>query len=96
MSLLNIPETSIIVQFVNENYVVLQEKSLDGNEPIIFDYILPGKYYVRFVYDENKNGKWDSGNFLERRTPEKILYYPSLIEVNSNWSLNETFSFESK
>jgi uncharacterized protein (DUF2141 family) len=91
MTLVNVPQTSIIVQLVNENYTVLQENYLTENEPVLFDYIVPGNYYVRIVYDENKNGKWDSGNFLERRAPEKIIYYPSKIEVNTIWSLNETF-----
>ena len=91
MTLVNMPQIPIIVQFVNEKYTVLQEKYLTQNEPVLFDYIIPGKYYVRIVYDENENGKWDSGNFLERIAPEKIIYYPSKIEVNTNWSLNETF-----
>jgi hypothetical protein len=94
MTFVNAPQTPIIVQFVNEQYKVLQEKQLTENEPVLFDYIVPGKYYVRIVYDDNDNGKWDSGNFLERRSPEKILYYPSKIEVNANWSLNETFILE--
>jgi uncharacterized protein (DUF2141 family) len=94
MTLVNAPQTSIIVQFVNENYKVLQEKHLTENKSVLFDYIAPGNYFVRIVYDENENGKWDSGNFLERRAPEKIIYYPSKIEVNTNWSLNETFILE--
>ena len=93
MTFVNVPQTPIIVQFVNEKNKVLQEKPLTENEPVLFDYIVPGNYYVRMVYDENGNGKWDSGNFLERRAPEKVTYYPSKIEVNPNWSLNETFSF---
>ena len=94
MSLVNAPLFPIIVQFLDESYKVLQEKSPLQNESVLFDYITPGNYYVRIVYDENGNGKWDSGSFLERRAPEKITYYPSKIEVNSNWSLNETFILE--
>jgi hypothetical protein len=94
MSLVNAPLFPVIVQFLDESYKVLQEKSPLQNESVLFDYITPGNYYVRIVYDENGNGKWDSGSFLERRAPEKITYYPSKIEVNSNWSLNETFILE--
>jgi uncharacterized protein (DUF2141 family) len=94
MTLVDAPQTPIIVQFVNQGYKVLQEKRLIENEPVLFDFIVPGNYYVRIIYDDNGNGKWDSGNFLERRAPEKILYYPSKIEVNTNWSLNETFILE--
>jgi len=91
MTLVNVPETPIIVQFVSETYVVLQEKLLTENETVLFDYIAPGNYFVRIIYDDNDNGKWDSGDFLQRKAPEKIIYYPSKIEVNTNWSLNETF-----
>ena len=94
ISLVNPPKLPIIVQFVNEQYKVIQERWPLQNEAVFFDYITPGKYYVRIIYDENLNGKWDSGSFLERRAPEKIIYYPSKIEINSNWSLNETFILE--
>ena len=44
MTLTNFPQTSLIVQFVNEKYAVLKEVYLTKNEPVYFDYILPGEY----------------------------------------------------
>lgn len=81
----------IIVQLVDDKYKVHAEAYLEDHQVVYFDEILPRKYYLRIIYDDNKNRKWDSGNFLERRDPEKILYYPSKIDVRANWSLNETF-----
>ena len=81
----------LVVQLVDESYRVVREARLQSEEPINFDYILPAKYYVRIIEDSNNNGKWDSGNFLKRQLPEKVIYYPELIEVRANWSLNETF-----
>lgn len=91
LALTNAKKFPIIVQLVNEKFKVISETYLTENKPVLFDYINPGKYYVRIVYDENGNKKWDTGNFLQRLAPEKILYYPSKIEVKANWSLNETF-----
>ena len=36
----------------------------------------PDTYYARLFIDENGNGKWDSGNYKEKRQSEKIYYYP--------------------
>ncbi|PQB05648.1 Ig-like domain-containing protein [Aureitalea marina] len=81
----------LVVQLVDESYRVVREARLQSQEPINFDYILPAKYYIRLIEDSNDNGRWDSGNFLKRLLPEKVIYYPELIEVRANWSLNETF-----
>ena len=83
-----------MVQLVNIKFEVLSETYLTENRPVHFDFISAGNYYLRIVYDANENHKWDSGNFLERKAPEKIVYYPSKIEVRANWSLNETFNLD--
>lgn len=91
LNLENVNRFPVIVQLVDEKYNVEAEAYLKENEPVFFDEINPKKYYLRLIYDDNENGKWDSGNFLERRKPEEIIYYPSKIDVRANWSLNETF-----
>lgn len=91
LTLQNVNRFPILVQLVDEQYAVEAEAYLEENQPIYFDEIRPKKYYLRLIYDDNKNRKWDSGNFLERRAPEKIIYYPSRIDIRANWSLNETF-----
>ena len=47
---------------------------------------------ARVIFDSNKNRKWDTGNFLKKIQPEKISYYPSLIELRANWEKIETFN----
>lgn len=91
LTLENVNRFPIIVQLVDDKYTVEAEAYLEENHPIYFDEIRPKKYYLRLIYDDNKNKKWDSGNFLERRNPEKIIYYPSRIDIRANWSLNEIF-----
>lgn len=87
----NVEEFPIIVQLVDDKYKVIAEQYLTSEGSIFFGEILPNKYYLRIIYDENQNRKWDTGSFLERREPERIIYYPTKIDVRANWSLNEIF-----
>ena len=59
-----------------------------------FPNIDPGTYYIRVIHDTNGNGKWDTGNFLQQRQPEKISYYPDPIELRANWEIEQTFILE--
>jgi hypothetical protein len=47
---------------------------------------------VRLIFDSNENGQWDTGNYLKKNQPEKVLYYPRELEVRANWELDETFT----
>ena len=98
LTLANADRFPIIVQLVDSKFKVVAEDYLsvaqNGEEEkkdVFFNEISPDKYYLRIIYDDNQNGKWDTGDFLNRQAPERIIYYPNLIEVRANWSLNETF-----
>lgn len=46
----------------------------------------PGEYELRIVFDENKNGEWDTGQFFkQRRQPEKVQRIDRKINVKANW-----------
>ncbi len=46
----------------------------------------PGEYELRLVYDTNKNGLWDTGEFfIEHLQPEKVRLIPRKINVKANW-----------
>jgi len=76
----------VIVQLTDEQGEVQAEKYSKNPEPIDFRYLEPKKYYLRVVFDANKNQKWDPGSFLQHRQPERISYYPELIDdVRAGW-----------
>jgi hypothetical protein len=91
ITLKNADSFPLIVQLVDPRFNVIYEEFIEINKPIFFDYISPGNYYIRLIYDENGNEEWDTGNFLKGLQPEKIIYYPSLLDIRANWSLDETF-----
>ncbi|QNJ97315.1 Ig-like domain-containing protein [Constantimarinum furrinae] len=94
LTLNNVRSYPVIVQLVNEKFEVIAQKVSWQQETAFFDYISPGMFYIRVIYDENKNGIWDTGSFLNRIQPEKVIYYPSKLEMRVNWSLNETFTLD--
>lgn len=47
---------------------------------------LPGEYELRLLYDENRNGKWDAGEFFgKHKQPEKVMPVSRRLNVKPNW-----------
>ncbi|MCX6278756.1 MAG: Ig-like domain-containing protein [Bacteroidetes bacterium] len=82
-----------IIQLTNEKETVLFEEQIIS-EPgkIRFDFIIPGKYKIKAIKDRNKNGRWDSGNYNRMIQPEEVLYLPKMVEIRSNWDVEETWN----
>lgn len=49
-----------------------------------FKDLLPGSYTLQVVEDENRNGRWDTGNYTERRQPERIITSETQA-INAAW-----------
>ncbi|MBN9298519.1 MAG: Ig-like domain-containing protein [Filimonas sp.] len=55
----------------------------------------PGDYEVRILFDHNKNGIWDKGNFKEKIQPEIVLTgKPDKVTVRSNFDREFDVSVE--
>nr|WP_299340212.1 Ig-like domain-containing protein [Allomuricauda sp.] len=81
----------LIVQLTNENGELQRELIADGPKVLEFNNLDPAKYMVRVIFDTNENGKWDTGNWIKKIQPEKISYYPDVIDVRANWELEQQF-----
>ena len=82
----------LLVQLTDEKGETKQE--IYTKEPKTFEFsnIEPSSYRVRVIFDANGNGQWDTGNYLKRIQPERVSYFPDLIEVRANWELEQTFT----
>jgi hypothetical protein len=95
LQLVGVPSYPIIVQLTDENENLVRSLPIPAPQRrVVFSNLQPKKYYVRLVVDENNNGKWDSGRFLDRRFPEKVYHHEPLIDVRANWELQEQFRVE--
>jgi hypothetical protein len=45
----------------------------------------PGEYEMRILYDANKNGVWDPGNFELKKQPEIVQPVKQKLTVKANW-----------
>ncbi len=70
---------------------VLRRIFLTQGNTFEFQYLKPGKYRFRILVDQNRNGRWDTGNFLQKQQPEPVYHYPRLIEIRANWHSEEKF-----
>ena len=94
LTLDNADEFPLLIELIDEKFKVVKQTYLEANAPVFFEHINPGKYFIRLIMDQNKNKIWDPGNFLDKLAPEKVVYYPSIIELRANWSWSETFTLK--
>ncbi len=84
-------EFPVIAQLTDEKGDLKREIKTDDKNEFEFTNLKPGKYLFRIIFDTNSNGKWDTGNYLEKKQPEKVTYFPEVIELRANWEKNQTF-----
>jgi hypothetical protein len=75
-----------IVQLYNKDKLTRQ-KIIYQNSNVTFDFLYPGEYSLKVIFDDNDNGKWDTGKLDERIQPERVDFYNKKLEVRSNWEV---------
>jgi uncharacterized protein (DUF2141 family) len=81
----------IIIQLLNDKNTVIAIKHISKNKTLNFKNLPPKTYIIRAIFDDNNNGFWDTGNFLNKKYPEKVQYFDKELKLRANWDLNETF-----
>ncbi len=79
----------IIVELYNQEKKRTERMLHTTEHTFEFPYLPPGKYRLRIIVDENKNGKWDTGNLLLGKQPEPVYIHPAIIEIRPYWDLEE-------
>jgi uncharacterized protein (DUF2141 family) len=91
VNLKNVKTFPVIVELTDTAGKILYTQYSEKQGSVEFLLIEPKKYALRVVYDENKNKKRDSGNFLENRQPEEVVHFANEIDVRANWDVNQDF-----
>ncbi len=92
LTLENVRRFPVIVQLTDDKGKIMASRIVNDAEPINFDLIDPLLYTLRVIYDENGNGQWDTGNFLEKRQAEEVIYFPKQLDVRANWDVDQVFT----
>ena len=88
---LEVADTSIIVQLLNNSDSPVMEVRVK-NGKARFEYLMPGKYYMRAFVDANGNGVWDTGDYAADRQAEAIYYYSQEIECKEKWDVTKSWN----
>lgn len=88
----NLKNKNVIIDLLSgtKQDELVERKIINSSSQIVFDLLRPRKYTLRAIVDENKNNKWDTGDFLKKLLPEKIMYHP---EIN-DYPLRANFFLE--
>jgi hypothetical protein len=86
----------VIIQLTNPKDLVLEEQLIKTSGKVAFNTLTPGKYKLKVIQDRNKNGRWDSGNYLNKIQPERIQYFSKELEVRANWDIEEEWDLKGK
>lgn len=84
-------EFPAFVELLNNSDTPIRRASVKDGGALFMD-LKPDKYYARLIVDTNENGKWDTGNFEDRKQPEKVYYCPKMFDVMQNWDVEESWN----
>lgn len=95
LQLRNVKSYPLIIQITDDKGTVIADRYVkEPKESYDFRNLNPGEYYLRVIFDENENGVYDTGNYLLKIQPERIVYYPEAVELRENWELKQEFILE--
>jgi len=91
---LQLDEGNYVLQLMQNGNIVTQ-KTFNGNSyKYDFNQVDPGKYQLKLIYDQNNNGKWDTGDYLKHVQPERVEYYNGEISVRQGWDIDVTWEIK--
>ena len=72
-----------VLQFVQVDKIVASE--MLTTKQFYRKLFKPGDYEVRVLFDNNRNGIWDSGNYKSKLQPEVVYVLKQAFTFKSNW-----------
>lgn len=91
----NVNSKNLIIEILSgkDQKTLVDRTFINTSKKLIFDLLEPSDYTIRAIIDDNKNNKWDTGSFLQRISPEKIIYHENINNANlrANYFLEESF-----
>ena len=90
---MEIPDTtkSYILELLNDKKAVISTEVITKNREITYANYKVGSYFTRVIYDENKNGKWDTGSLKLGTQPEPTWNNPEERTNRANFLVNLIF-----
>jgi len=90
LNLQNVKRFPVIVEATNaKGDVVYASEYSEGKTKIEFTSLVPDKFTIRIIYDDNKNKMYDAGSYLNKTYAEEVFYYQTNVDVRTNWDVDQ-------
>lgn len=77
-----------VILFVQRGDKTIRKMTVPGGSATLrIEALDPGEYGFLVVHDDNRNGRWDVGNYADRIQPEVIDRYSTPTKVRANWDV---------
>lgn len=94
LTLRNIERFPVIIELINDKGDIVAKKFATDSKEFEFKNLRPSRFMIRIIYDDNGNGKWDTGNFLLNIQPEEVYYVKTILEAKANWEVEESITLK--
>ncbi len=76
-----------IIELFQDSKLIESHIKLTNEKTYTFGFLDKGDYNVRFILDENKNGRWDTGSLTLKKQAEETRWSNETITVRPNWDI---------
>lgn len=91
-SLQNFPVVISLVKGEGDKEVSYQKHRITSDTNLTLSHINEGEYLIKALEDSNDNGKWNTGSYGKRLSPEAVYYLQKYLTTKAGWDINETWS----
>jgi len=86
--------TPFLLWLMDDKEKILRQDVVQGEATLDYGLLMPGKYMLKAIRDNNRNGRWDTGNYRKHLQPENVWYFKNVLEIKANWDLKEEWKIE--
>jgi uncharacterized protein (DUF2141 family) len=96
VTLSNVKRYPLLLELTDREGKVKATAYTDSSPTVEFLALEPSIYTLRVIYDDNNNKVWDTGNYLEKRQSEEVIYLPEEINLHANFDWEQSFNLGAK
>ena len=86
--------TEAFVQLLSAKDVPVATQPVNEKGDALFQKIKADTYMLRIFLDLDGDSVWTTGDYLLKRQPEPVYYFPKRLKIRDNWDFEETFRWQ--
>ena len=87
-------DVPVIIEIINEKGVSVDKKIVQESTVLYYRNQLPQNFRVLIIFDSNRNGRWDTGNYFTKTQTEPRYYFDKTISIKANWEIEESINLD--